>query len=249
MAVPVQAPEGTDPSDAATMCATVQTIACYAPSLGHAVPTLISFRAADGSEDVMGLFTLRHGAFAYRLDFALHGAAIVALAAAVLALAPRWQALAWCGAGLSIWSAIEYAIHRFVLHGLDPFRRWHAEHHQHPSDLICAPTVLSAGLIVVLVFLPALALVGRWPASALTLGVMVGYFGYAVTHHALHQWRPRSAWLKRRKQWHSAHHRPGAVPGHFGVTTALWDRVLGSGPVRPPAGSVRNRTDAGSPRK
>jgi sterol desaturase/sphingolipid hydroxylase (fatty acid hydroxylase superfamily) len=179
----------------------------------------------------MGLFTLRQSDLAYRLDFALHGAAIVALATVIVVEAPRsdrLNELAWCLAGISLWSAIEYALHRFVLHGMEPFRRWHAEHHRHPTALICAPTVLSAGLIVGLVFLPSLALRGLWPASALTLGVMLGYFAYAVTHHAVHQWRPRGAWLRRRKAWHAAHHHDAENMCRFGVTTRFWDRVSGS---------------------
>ena len=179
----------------------------------------------------MGLFTLRQSNLAYRLDFALHGMAIVAVAALIAADTPahqRWLALGCCAGGLSIWSGLEYALHRFVLHGMAPFQQWHEEHHRRPADLICTPTVLSAALIVALVFLPSLALLSLWPASALTLGVMVGYFAYAVTHHALHRWRPTGTWMKRRKTWHAAHHHGGKIAGHFGVTTQLWDRVLGS---------------------
>lgn len=75
----------------------------------------------------MGLLSLEHSKAAYRADLALHGAAV---------------------AGLAGWTAIEYAMHRFVLHGMPPFRAWHALHHARPSARIGAPTLLSGSLIV-----------------------------------------------------------------------------------------------------
>ena len=121
----------------------------------------------------MELFALEHSKAAYRADFALYATAVVLLAGFLAYDGPREQ---WLGiasialAGLVSWTAIEYVLHRFVLHGMQPFRRWHAEHHQRPRALICSPTIMSASLIVVLVFLPALLLGGLWRACALTLG-------------------------------------------------------------------------------
>ena len=182
----------------------------------------------------MGLLTLKQSDLAYRLDFALDGVAVATLGATLLVASPRADALTdtlLAAAGLSSWSAIEYVLHRFVLHGLQPFRRWHDAHHRRPTELICSPTVLSASLIVVLVFLPTLWLVGPWHACALTFGVLAGYFSYAVMHHATHHWRARSAWFRRRKRWHALHHRDAAHANCFGVTSGLWDRLLGTAPA------------------
>jgi sterol desaturase/sphingolipid hydroxylase (fatty acid hydroxylase superfamily) len=181
----------------------------------------------------MGFFTLEHSKAAYRADFALYGAAVVALAAFLLLDSPRGQRLeitAYALAGLASWTAIEYALHRFVLHGIQPFRRWHAEHHERPTALICAPTIFSATLIATLVFLPALALGNLWRACALTLGVLSGYLAYAITHHATHHWRAESDWLKQRKRWHALHHRhhDEGRPGCYGVSSGFWDYVFGS---------------------
>ena len=180
----------------------------------------------------VGFFNLEHSKAAYRADFGLYAAAVVALAALLLdGPRDRWLELGSIAlAGLASWSVIEYALHRFVLHGVEPFRSWHAEHHQRPTALICAPTILSATLIAVLVFLPALLCIGLWRATALTLGVLTGYLAYAITHHATHHWRADSAWLRQRKRWHGLHHHGGLQPACFGVTSALWDHVLGSGP-------------------
>jgi hypothetical protein len=178
----------------------------------------------------MSLFTLEHSRWAYRADFALYGTAVAVFAAFLLVAGPRELRLEiWALAllGLASWSAIEYALHRFVLHGLQPFQRWHAEHHERPTALICAPTIFSATLIATLVFLPALVFGNLWRACALTLGVLSGYLAYAVTHHATHHWRADNAWLRRRKRWHALHHHRN-VPGCYGVTSGFWDQVFRS---------------------
>jgi sterol desaturase/sphingolipid hydroxylase (fatty acid hydroxylase superfamily) len=184
----------------------------------------------------MGLFEIEHSRRGYWADFALYGVAIVALAVFVVFEGPRAQGLEialLALAGFVAWGAIEYALHRYVLHGLQPFKAWHAEHHRRPTALIAAPTILSASLIATLVFLPAWASDGLWSACGLTLGVLVGYLSYALTHHATHRWRIDNAWLRRRKRWHAMHHHD-ARAGCYGVTSALWDHVFGSAGDTPP---------------
>ena len=178
----------------------------------------------------MGLFKLNHSKAAYRVDFAVYGASVVGIATLLLTRGPVGQLpaiMALVALGLVSWTAIEYALHRFVLHGMPPFRRWHAEHHQRPSALICTPTILSAALIATLVFLPALALGNGWRATALTLGVLTGYLAYSITHHATHHWRVVGPWLMGRKRWHALHHHRDE-PCCYGVTSSLWDRVFGT---------------------
>ncbi len=161
----------------------------------------------------MGLFALEHSRAASRADLALHGGAVVGLAAYLLVTTPpAWNRVfantsALALAGLVGWTLIEYLVHRFVLHHLPPFRGWHARHHLRPTALIYAPTVLIAALIAALVFLPAWWLGGLRQASALTLGLLIGYLAYSITHHATHHWRADGAWLKRRKRWHALHHQ------------------------------------------
>jgi sterol desaturase/sphingolipid hydroxylase (fatty acid hydroxylase superfamily) len=172
----------------------------------------------------MGIFSIEHGKWAYRADFALYGAAVFFLASFLALDAPHPQRIAMvCIAvvGLLGWSAIEYGLHRFVLHGVQPFQGWHAAHHERPTALISAPTLLSASLILMLVFMPAWLLGNAWSASALTLGVLTGYLAYAVTHHATHHWRGNSAWLMRRKRWHALHHHRNGQPGCYGVTSGV----------------------------
>jgi len=179
----------------------------------------------------MRIFTLEHTRAAYLADFAIYAAAVLLLAATLVAGTPRPQA-AGCAAlvvaGLGLWTVIEYALHRFVLHGVPPFSGWHAQHHQRPTALIGSPTVLSALAIVLAFYVPAQLLGGVWRACALTLGVLVGYLLYATIHHATHHWRSEAGWLLRRKRWHARHHQAGARPARYGVTTAFWDHVFGS---------------------
>ena len=180
----------------------------------------------------MALLALEHSRVAYAADFALYGITVAALSSLLAWRAPAdsWPALSLLAlVGLLSWTLIEYLLHRFVLHGLQPFKRWHAEHHARPTALICAPTLLSATLFLLLVFLPALGLSNLWAACALMLGVISGYLAYAITHHAVHQWRGNSQWLKQRKLWHALHHARAAQPGRYGVSSNFWDRVWGTG--------------------
>ncbi|MEQ6292281.1 sterol desaturase family protein [Vogesella sp. GCM10023246] len=177
----------------------------------------------------MKLFALEHGEAAYRVDFALYGVAIAGLLLFLLLSgngSHRLDSTVLVMAGLLEWSALEYASHRFVLHGVAPFSRWHAEHHRRPAALIYTPTLLSGLLFAVLVFLPVWWLGDLRRASALTLGVLLGYVGYALTHHALHHLRRDHGTLYRLKCWHARHHRGSAPTVCYGVTSRFWDVLL-----------------------
>ncbi|MCO5977910.1 sterol desaturase family protein [Ideonella oryzae] len=175
----------------------------------------------------MRLIFLEHSRTAYWVDMLLYCLVIVALGGFVSLSGSAMrhsQSLAWIGLGLCAWTLLEYVLHRFVLHGMPPFRGWHALHHARPTALICTPTFVSGALFAGLVFAPAWALGGLEAACPLTLGVLMGYQLYSFTHHAIHHWRSDNAWLLRRKRQHSLHH--GEQPGFYGVTSALWDHVF-----------------------
>ncbi len=193
----------------------------------------------------MRLLSFEYSPAAYRADFISYGTAVAGLSAVLIVASPRAHAVrlaAFVVAGLAMWTVIEYVMHRFVMHWLDPIRRWHAQHHRHTTALIGAPTLLSATGIFLVVFLPAMASMDVWRASALTLGVMTGYLGYGITHHAIHQWHGDNAWLRRRKRWHALHHDRGHH-AWYGVTTSFWDHVFRSAaPMRRPPSGARNAT-------
>jgi cyclopropane-fatty-acyl-phospholipid synthase len=112
-----------------------------------------------------------------------------------------------------------------VLHGLAPFSEWHEEHHRRPLALLGTPTLISALLFVCLIYLPLRVLAGEWRASALMLGLLTGYLGYATIHHALHHWHSQHAWFRRRQRWHARHHHVRPLT-NYGVSTNVWDRLL-----------------------
>ncbi|TMA73273.1 MAG: hypothetical protein E6J72_19770 [Deltaproteobacteria bacterium] len=174
-------------------------------------------------------FKLERSKASYFADFVVYPAAVFA-SGFLLCVAPRGErphvAVAVLS-GLIGWSLLEYALHRFILHGLEPFRSWHAEHHNRPHALIGTPTAVSATAIIVLIFVPALLISGLWLGTGLTLGVTAGYLGYACTHHAIHHWHTESAWLKHRQRLHALHHHSRAAC-QFGVITSVWDYVFGS---------------------
>jgi len=179
---------------------------------------------------MMNLFTFEQTRSVYWADFIFYGATI-AILAGVLAVAvpnPRWVTVMFLAAmGLVVWSALEYAVHRFVLHGMQPFRRWHAAHHARPAALISSPTIVTASIIGTCLFIPAWAFAGLGSACASTIGLVCGYLAYALTHHAIHHWHAQFGWLRRRKRWHVLHHHE-SQPCCYGVTSGFWDEVCGT---------------------
>lgn len=185
------------------------------------------------------LLAIEHSRAAYRLDYVLYGSAVVLLAAVLIVAGPggrRWEIVALAGAGVVGWTLIEYALHRFVLHGLPPFKEWHEQHHRRPTALICTPTILSAGLIAIFVYFPLLAVGHWWRACSLTLGFVAGYLVYAIVHHCIHHGSNRTHWLSYRRRWHGRHHDRTAIGRCYGVTTGFWDHLFGTTDVgAPPA--------------
>ncbi len=181
----------------------------------------------------MKILSLQFSRAGYVADALFYVLCTLLAAGMLVRFAPRfeWLAIALLAVGgVIVWSFLEYVLHRFVLHGIEPFRSMHAEHHDRPRALIGTPTLFSAGLFAALVFAPAIGILELWEGTGLALGVVAGYVAYGWTHHAVHHWRPSTQWLKRRKRLHAMHHRDRNR--HYGVTTSFWDWVFRSGSVR-----------------
>jgi sterol desaturase/sphingolipid hydroxylase (fatty acid hydroxylase superfamily) len=177
------------------------------------------------------LFALENSKTAYVADLVLYGVAVVGFTIFLFTTGSKDQApelVVLTLAGLASWTLIEYVLHRFVLHGIKPFCLWHAEHHQRPKALIYTPTIVTALLNALLVFLPAFLILGNLrEACAFTLGIIAGFLAFGITHHAVHHWRLGNAWLKRLKHWHALHHHT-KQGSYYGVTSIFWDHVFGS---------------------
>lgn len=178
----------------------------------------------------MRLLELEGSRAAYRADFVVYGLAVLVLAVALAwrAPGPAWPLLLAVMTGYLAWTLLEYLLHRFVLHGIEPFRAMHARHHRRPRALIGIPTVLSAPMFALLLFAPAWWWAGVWLASALTLGLLLGYLAYAATHHLCHFGPVQGRWTWRHQRWHARHHQRSGPPGCFGVSHRFWDHVFGT---------------------
>ena len=132
------------------------------------------------------------------------------------------------GSGLALWTAVEYGMHRWVLHRLKP----HYQHHDEPEVLeyIFAPLWLSGIAAVVLWVLLALGL-GSWQRGSLVMsGTVAGYLFYEALHVRLHSPVAGGPLLRALRKHHFYHHFADDTRC-YGVTTPIWDYVLGTGPV------------------
>lgn len=140
-------------------------------------------------------------------------------AAAALWLSP-WS-LSWCLLGALLWSLLEYGLHRFSFHR--QLRRAHWTHHAAPRDYIGV-----SGWWVSLLLAALLGLALATDLAALFAGFALAYQAYLLAHYLMH--RPESRWhplVRGLARNHDLHHRHG-VEKNFGVTSPLWDHLLGT---------------------
>lgn len=129
--------------------------------------------------------------------------------------------------GWTVFSLIEYSVHRWLLHaGEGLLSRLHERHHNHPDEpsAFFFPTSLVTLTLVWLLLDRTLHLDG---ASCFICGVASGYCYFGILHHLEHTTRINQLpfrWLQKRWAAHSVHHR---LDHHnFGVITSLWDFVF-----------------------
>ncbi len=144
--------------------------------------------------------------------------------------------------GFTIWTFIEYTLHRFVFH-FKPRNAWqerasflfHGIHHAQPRSKtrLVMPPAVSVPLGIVFYGLFRLV-VGQWfraPGwvAPLFAGFTTGYLAYDLTHYATHHFRMKRGYFKWVRQHHMRHH--AQTPDmRFGVSSPLWDYVFGTEP-------------------
>lgn len=163
-------------------------------------------------------------------------------------------------AGVTAWTFTEYAIHRWVLHG--PFGKGaqrdsrlsriplgsiHHNHHRDPNWSVLwgrAAGHLTMAATGALGARAALAVAPGLPTAAVAAAGAAwsaGYSTYDIVHHALHHRAPRTQLGVRMRQRHFRHHFAGART-NLGVTTGVWDRLLGTEaelrPIRIPSATA-----------
>ncbi len=132
--------------------------------------------------------------------------------------------------GLLTFSFFEYVFHRWMFHtGIPLFEQGHRMHHEHPLGYDSLPFFLPGAVLVILTGL--CMMVAPTGFALMMMGsVTFGYIAYGLSHFAIHHVRFKRPLLRR---WAGAHHVHHYHPDcNFGVTTPLWDVVLGTRYVR-----------------
>ncbi len=137
--------------------------------------------------------------------------------------------------GMLTWSLFEYLMHRFLFHmnvrGPRAERlvyTMHGVHHEYPRDkerlfMPPVPSLLIASLIFYLMYLAM-----GWNVLGFFPGFLLGYLIYGSMHYAIHAFVPPK-FLKALWRNHHLHHYKDPEKG-FGVSSVLWDVVLGTVP-------------------
>jgi sterol desaturase/sphingolipid hydroxylase (fatty acid hydroxylase superfamily) len=128
--------------------------------------------------------------------------------------------------GLLIFSFMEYVCHRWLFHGtIQLVKEGHASHHRNPLGYDALPFFLPAIVLTGLIGVLTLCL----SASHVYLlsGTMAfGYVIYGLSHFLIHHRRFHNALARKWAARHHIHHFHQDC--NFGVTTPLWDILLGT---------------------
>ena len=152
---------------------------------------------------------------------------LLLLTAALYVGQTSWaRALVTVVAGFFIFSFIEYAAHRWLFHVIPgPFKDGHTRHHKYPHGYDALP------FFVPPLFMCALAagfsfLMPAGYALLLTGAIALGYALYGSSHTVLHRHTFSGPLSRPWQVFHDQHHEH--PDKNFGVTTPLWDVLLGT---------------------
>ena len=138
--------------------------------------------------------------------------------------------------GMLLWSILEYVLHRFVFHLCSPIpfvqkilERLHLGHHADPRnpDRILVRPIYSLSISAMLLG-GLYSLTGTlFSASGLMSGIWLGFLYYETVHFRLHLIKGHKGLLGLQRRGHFYHHFLDSQCC-FGVTSPLWDLVLGT---------------------
>lgn len=141
----------------------------------------------------------------------------------------------WLLIGLFIWTISEYILHRYVFHfypksalGRRIHFIFHGVHHDYPNDAkrLVMPPSASIPMAIAL-YCVFLFILPTGTIYAFFTGFLIGYLAYDMVHYALHHANFKNGFWKKLKQHHMLHHYSDSTKG-YGVSSALWDKILGS---------------------
>ncbi|WP_276498655.1 sterol desaturase family protein [Pontibacter litorisediminis] len=148
------------------------------------------------------------------------------------------EAIGFFFLGWFIFTLIEYLAHRYVFH-MDtdtPLKArlqylFHGNHHEYPKDKkrLAMPPVVS--ILYSSAFFFIFKVIFGTFVFGVVAGVLFGYAMYLLVHYVVHAYPPPKNFLKQLWINHSIHHYKDPEAA-FGVSSPLWDYILGTMPKR-----------------
>lgn len=150
----------------------------------------------------------------------------------------RFLALAFFALGAAAWTALEYWVHRYILHGRFPddpgvfrhfchryFDHLHVEHHKRPWD----GNHVNGTIKDTLPFIALVALLAScFPlqtAPMFVAGLTQAYILEEWVHHSVHFTNFKGRYFQYIKRHHLYHHSPRGSSVGYGLTNGFWDVV------------------------
>ncbi len=140
--------------------------------------------------------------------------------------------------GLLVFSFVEYMMHKYFFHMVPNTKlkdklqySVHGVHHDYPKDKdrLAMPPFIS-GLYAVILYLVFDFIMGDFAWFFLP-GFLAGYALYLGVHYMVHAFQPPKNFLKSLWVNHAIHHYKDPDVA-FGVSSPLWDYILGTMPKR-----------------
>jgi 4-hydroxysphinganine ceramide fatty acyl 2-hydroxylase len=151
---------------------------------------------------------------------------------------PLGLGLAFSVLGLLAFTLVEYLMHKHFFH-MEPDTplkdklqyNVHGVHHDYPrdKDRLAMPPFVSAAYAAIL-YLVFTLLMGDFALYFLP-GFLLGYSGYLGVHYVVHVYNPPKNFLKVLWVNHAIHHYKDPDSA-FGVSSPLWDYLLGTLPKK-----------------
>jgi sterol desaturase/sphingolipid hydroxylase (fatty acid hydroxylase superfamily) len=158
---------------------------------------------------------------------------------------------AFAAAGVLSFSFVEYCVHRFILHGRFPdgrgvrrvlhraFDHLHVQHHARPWDSNHNGGTLNDTLIpVAAIFLLLVATTPFTTGPVFWAAIAASYVLEEWIHHAIHYCSFHHPWFLALRRHHSLHHAAPGTESNYGLSSPLWDVLLGT-KLRPAAPAHR----------
>jgi sterol desaturase/sphingolipid hydroxylase (fatty acid hydroxylase superfamily) len=151
---------------------------------------------------------------------------------------PLVLGLAFFALGIFAFTFVEYMMHKHFFH-MEPDTplkdklqyNVHGVHHDYPKDKdrLAMPPFVSAAYAAIF-YLVFTLIMGDFALYFLP-GFLVGYAGYLGVHYAVHAYNPPKNFLKVLWVNHAIHHYKDP-DSSFGVSSPLWDYLLGTLPKK-----------------